>query len=1265
MLPPPTRPRAPSAATLRVLYQLAYISSGTAVGIGALCAEERRRRTQIVQRVADNARRIRQSPRYARGAAALAVREQADFEDEVMTWRPEGVEREDWEGKRLVGGERRGGELSLGGWEGAKMPELPSVVEEEYGITVERSEGKGRKRRRVRRSGTPEFVEEHRSREPVGKRGLDRRKERPDQPSIRHLAEDSELQDDDVDTNGSTILSGGKPFPLQWISYQRPEPKTRPNKGQLKPQEPRRRLFHGSEKGRAYRNPEISFERVAKEFGTRHLWDASDFGDKESLYKPLSKDVNLFFDKVHVKSQPRMEMQHACRIANNLLRLCYDSGAVNLTRSLHLWKIATNELNAEDLSETIKLFPNILTKMRPGMLVQYYSDLFATEAYRLLPPSERMRLDLRLRAEALKMDEHPEQERPLDMELGFLPYGSLIGSISIPPEMADQGEEFGGIVGQECRLLVEEGHLSPAINLWCMAMEAQGFYRKTDAKLDKELFDAALKARHLSLCVRMLRFKQSRNLNYQLRAQKDDFIRVCFDTGGTGLLRSLFDRRSPDALGHNKLSTHSYMCLARCFAETSSSFETFRAYYNRVHPELRASVVENSILAKAFSLRAKWKATRNFDLVESDFHQALREFTEAGAGRRTLRPMIIAMVEVDISANRPVDAMKALTYRSRADTEGNVAALTALALAKQDNWPAVRRLLGVVEENPSMIKWTGITTRAFNNMLHLFSKAHTAHELSDLVEDAMKHLGFLPNKSTWEIMLSSFVTKKARSLLEYWLRFPRTIGSHLKLDANLAAVLMKRWYLDSRQPHQKVTYLLRYLTQVPSLRSGNLLKVMLEAIGYDFRKSISLQKGGLQRRGGLLEPFLRALDRDGLVLLPGEVENEEVLLQDHSEDSSPARDHMAGVDSDSIQSELTAISHGSEKPPREIETTTNDRTPSEDTEKAPQVQYSQGVAVSEPETSEIPTGSTRNVATSTSTSRTQSQIASDVTRQMISHLSFGENEAALSVYTDSLGPTGLPHSPIALEVAVEASLRLRGNRNEAERIMSDAQIAGMNVTCAMAPLIMDQIRHTSYMDRKTAAGLRNSVIDYYRTNQSNGLHAKHHVATMAAHAMNKAGFAKHSLNLLSTIANSEWATEHPLDITTYTVWFSGFASGRNLSGMQSIIDEVLQKDVTIDLGFLVALKRAQKLQFSVSGVPLTHAEPEIKARLSEWYVAVRYRRQKQLKESAFFGSKLVNMLVRVAKEDIEAREEAPATGRDNTWMEDRPKAARMVDPSTA
>ncbi|KXL46475.1 hypothetical protein M433DRAFT_149383 [Acidomyces richmondensis BFW] len=70
MLSGKSRP-VPSKAALKILYQLAYISSGTAVGLGLLCAEERRRRIQVLQRIADNAKRIRQSPRYYQNAAGV------------------------------------------------------------------------------------------------------------------------------------------------------------------------------------------------------------------------------------------------------------------------------------------------------------------------------------------------------------------------------------------------------------------------------------------------------------------------------------------------------------------------------------------------------------------------------------------------------------------------------------------------------------------------------------------------------------------------------------------------------------------------------------------------------------------------------------------------------------------------------------------------------------------------------------------------------------------------------------------------------------------------------------------------------------------------------------------------------------------------------------------------------------------------------------------------------------------------------------------
>lgn len=59
-----SRRRVPSEGALRVLRQLAYISSGTACGAAAVIAEERRRQTTLVSKIADNSRRLKQHPRY-------------------------------------------------------------------------------------------------------------------------------------------------------------------------------------------------------------------------------------------------------------------------------------------------------------------------------------------------------------------------------------------------------------------------------------------------------------------------------------------------------------------------------------------------------------------------------------------------------------------------------------------------------------------------------------------------------------------------------------------------------------------------------------------------------------------------------------------------------------------------------------------------------------------------------------------------------------------------------------------------------------------------------------------------------------------------------------------------------------------------------------------------------------------------------------------------------------------------------------------------
>ncbi|KAG9953571.1 hypothetical protein KCU85_g942, partial [Aureobasidium melanogenum] len=77
-----SRRRVPSEGALRVLRQLAYISSGTACGAAALIAEERRRQTNLVSKIAENSRRLKQHPRYQHAHAAhRRLADDASYDD--------------------------------------------------------------------------------------------------------------------------------------------------------------------------------------------------------------------------------------------------------------------------------------------------------------------------------------------------------------------------------------------------------------------------------------------------------------------------------------------------------------------------------------------------------------------------------------------------------------------------------------------------------------------------------------------------------------------------------------------------------------------------------------------------------------------------------------------------------------------------------------------------------------------------------------------------------------------------------------------------------------------------------------------------------------------------------------------------------------------------------------------------------------------------------------------------------------------------------
>ncbi|GAB7335414.1 hypothetical protein MBLNU13_g07785t1 [Cladosporium sp. NU13] len=1258
MLKSPTRPRAPSAATLRVLYQLAYISSGTAVGIGALCAEERRRRTQIVQKIADNAKRIRQSPRYAHGAAAAAVKRR-DFEENFRWFDQETTDRSPTQVDAEAGAAKA---EKLENHVGAKMPELPSVVEEEYGRLIE---GNHKKSKRRKRNDRPDFVEQHGNREAVARGELDARGDRqtrttpissthwkPQRPRLETPNKDISLKDDFKN----------------WMSYKRPMHYGVLLDGDLEAESRRRKLFHATRKGEAYSHPDDDYNTMVKSFETHHLWDEKHSTAQTISPEALARDVDVFFDKIDPDAVCKMSKQHALRIANKLLRLSLNSSvSLKSTQSLLLWKLGVNELSVNDIYTVAASFQQIAWRLEPEKTMQFYGDLFATTTYQSAPLNKRLSVNIRLHAEALKLD-------ALDEYTGL--YEELTEDIHVPAKITHF--QLAELLEQECGRLVDRGHLPAAVKLWCLSMRNQTYLRKhlpIYAKLENQLFDAAIKARKLSLCAQILRIKDQ-ICDVHNSHQKDTFIKVCFEQGAVGALRSLFARAAAGGLKNNReLSPQSYEYLCRSFG--SRGPRMFNVYYRQLPVELRASVVDGRINSTASALKAIWKSTRNPDHVEAKYEFHLRTATEQYTDADT-RPLHIAMIEIELSANRPVKAIEAISRLNEGGTDGTIAMLTALALAKQKDWQAFGRLFEALRQDTTNLDWTPPTKRAYNNALHLFARNHTAEQLSEFLSMSIDELQFTPNQSTWEIFMSSLVSKKAIMLLKRWIEFSDTCSRKARVNAGIAAALMKTWYLDFRHSHVLVIWFCRNLVQAaPSLHGEGLMNVVRETIAFDLRKLHGVNAPWMgpiiRTRQALYEQLSVTFPEPGYIwngqlydkgrlmtvdeLLP---QNPALLEQDafsalsdqQAPETSGASDLVSAVETQTPGKHDEAYdAAGSIKPakPYKAPAAFGRNTDQDDGAMATSSSATNPIESSfsdlrpsyEIDTLNETSPSYEIRATSASDIGTTLEISEVemLERRMVIQLSCGQYDSVVEMYQNSLDAVGLPASPLVLEIAVDASLRINGDRHEAESMMSAARDAGMNIACAVGPLLIDQIRNTPLVDTHSASQLRSKVIEYYRMNELNGLHVKHHVGVHAAHTLIRAGFAQNGVNLLTTILQSAWSADKPLDIVAMSVWLAGYASLGHVRGMHWVITEVLDQEMNIDQGFLRVLRRARRPVKRLDNGDAIYVKqtPRALSYLKQWYAVCSRRREAQMQESKSFGRKLVNLLA------LAAQREAPRT----------------------
>lgn len=133
----------PSRAALKVLRQLAYISSGTACGTAAVILEEQRRQVHFARQVADNGTRLKQHPRRVHGATQVSEHRgdsglYALGTDSYLSSRHSSRGRSDSnQDDPHPGYQGRGRDAQL---PGSKAPFLPSEVDTGYDKLSQRSE---------------------------------------------------------------------------------------------------------------------------------------------------------------------------------------------------------------------------------------------------------------------------------------------------------------------------------------------------------------------------------------------------------------------------------------------------------------------------------------------------------------------------------------------------------------------------------------------------------------------------------------------------------------------------------------------------------------------------------------------------------------------------------------------------------------------------------------------------------------------------------------------------------------------------------------------------------------------------------------------------------------------------------------------------------------------------------------------------------------------------------------------------------------------
>ncbi|KAK4502758.1 hypothetical protein PRZ48_006184 [Zasmidium cellare] len=1186
----------PSKAALQVLYQLAYISSGTAVGIATLCTEERRRQAKILQKIADNAKRIRQSPRYVHSAAKAARREESGEEQqELMQYAP--MDQPGDEQDQVLDGSKR---------RSVRDSDLPSAVDRGY----EQLAGRDHKRtRRRRRSGQDIEGNTGAGAELCQPRNIDPPlKSCTDGGVVRRVGARADL----INVYGTGRHGTGIRFEKQI------EEGSETNVPSLF-----KDIFNGPKQG--YRRSS-GLDRITP--------------------RSLSHEIDVFF-----QTQPWSPTGFPERkMARVLFFDAIACGTFKEIRAIYRWMLARGEILQEHLMALCDAGGGLADRSDHQELFEFFRQLFETDEFRSLEPRDRVRGCFSLVVETMSWT--------LDLSVTFRCRILCKSLHNTPPaQMFD-------VVEESVEKLLDAKDVARATR-WQFVLMSTLFrlfkaprlerqvQKDRSTKLSNRIFLGALEHGHLFPAARhveRLLCQDPGNATVALEkfalasAQHDSYARL------SGFL-SLEDLRWQIESLVPFLSDAAKVAVARaCILDRKHPLQgsLFNTLYSALPAALRHSLAE---ARTGRLLLDHWRITHDFAATWEEYTSA-RDFARDNGTTELRNAVDAAMIDICNAARRPDQALQLLSeLNQRTPHSSRTLSMAAVSLAQKNAWSRIKKLVDLMATSGTFVQ-DGTVSRCLDNIIRDFARQHTPADTWKFVTSLIEKLHFAPTWATTQIVLRAFVRNNHLSFVSHWIRYLKTMGHQFKMDARTAASLMNAYYLEQRPPHALVMWFCRTITHlVPSFDAAAFERVMTEAIAYDLRKSkLDLREKAekdfavlQQSKGFIPKPFneLREAPPSSPVLEakqfrsstdPG-FENDQVHSVPSGHASQGNSSTATSTADESYENLIRDFHDDSGSFDHLADHHSNIQSQGHVTEDADSfVQNLEGETDQDRELSQY----LLDLEADETAERTDRDPAQRIEREILTAFSLKHYQEALDIYRTSRSAAGRPVSPQALEVAVEASLRLcRGDRAEALDIISEARKAGMDTTRAMQPILLHHMWHLRPDEKRDANSLRMMVMDWDRENEAKGRPVNNHIGVTAANILINNHWPEHGINLLSDLSRSERVKQKPFDITAMTVFLKGYAALRSAKGISWTIQTVLKKDMRIDRKFLDTIKQCAKL-FEVTGVSRTgkpNTRPNhLRARLRQWRLFCTQRRTQQRQATKVFGRNLVKFISKLANE---------------------------------